>query len=117
MLQRGVTHTALMLQPQTTWSKRIVSFYNTDSKDQQISICICCTSQTNAFCQSDDQVDTFGTLRTCAGSHTGVLHVFALLVVIVEGVHGLLVLPIHPALLTETQSRTNVVPTTPTVLA
>lgn len=40
--------------------------------------------------------------------------VCALLVVIVEGVHGLLVLPVHPAFFTETQSRTNSVSTTPT---
>lgn len=32
---------------------------------------------------------------------------FALLVVVVEGVHGLLVLPVHPALFTESHNRTN----------
>lgn len=43
--------------------------------------------------------------------------VYALLVVVVEGVHGLLVLPVHPAFFTETQSRTNSVTTTPTYFA
>lgn len=37
--------------------------------------------------------------------------VFALLVVIVEGVHGLLVLPVHPALFTDTHNKTNLVTT------
>lgn len=39
---------------------------------------------------------------------------FALLVVIVEGVYGLLVLPVHPALFTETHSATKL-SHTPTV--
>lgn len=43
--------------------------------------------------------------------------VCALLVVIIEGVHGLLVLPVHPAFFTETQSRTNSVSKTPTYFA
>lgn len=37
--------------------------------------------------------------------YTGYRQMLALLVVIVEGVHGLLVLPIHPAFFTETQQQ------------
>lgn len=47
---------------------------------------------------------TLGIFGTCAGSDTGLLQMFAVLVVIVEGVHGLLVLPVHPAFFAETHT-------------